>query len=96
MRKGFKFCDGRAVYECVNSPERSLWYAAPYWYVGPTKDLGKAQGWLCCKDDAPCPEHVRASWHVGVGHEMLTLTINLTLTLTLTLTPTPTLTLTPT
>ena len=71
VRKGFKFCDGRAVYECVNSPERCLWYAAPYWYVGPTKDLGKAQGWLCCKDEAPCPEHVRAHWRVGVGQQMI-------------------------
>ena len=53
MRKGFKFCDGRAVYECVNSPERCLWYAAPYWYVGPTRDLGKPQGWLCCKVTLP-------------------------------------------
>ena len=59
------------MYECVNSPERCLWYAAPYWYVGPTKDLGKAQGWLCCKDEAPCPEHVRAHWRVGVGQQMV-------------------------
>lgn len=48
VRVGFQCHEGRAVYECVGNPERALWYAKPYWYIGQMRDVGKAQGWLCC------------------------------------------------
>jgi len=65
------FRENRAVYECVDTPSRSIWYTKPYWYVGQTEDVGKAQGWLCCKDDAPCPEQVKAAWRVSDGSQMV-------------------------
>ena len=71
VRVGFQCHEGRAVYECVGNPERALWYAKPYWYIGQMRDVGKAQGWLCCKDDAVCPELVKANWRVGDGQQML-------------------------
>ena len=68
---GYVFNEGHAVYECADAPNRAIWYTKPYWYLGQTEDIGKAQGWLCCKDDAPCPEHVRSNWRVGVGQQMI-------------------------
>ena len=65
------FCELRAVYQCVDVPSRSIWYTKPYWYVGKTDDIGKAQGWLCCKDDAPCPELTKATWRVSDGTQMV-------------------------
>jgi hypothetical protein len=70
QRKPATFQDGRAVYDCVDVPSRSIWYAKPYWYVGQTEDVGKAQGWLCCKDDAPCPELTKATWRVSDGQQV--------------------------
>jgi len=61
VRKGFVFQDGRAIYECVDAPSRCIWYTTPYWYLGQAEDVGKPQGWLCCKDDASCPELVKAN-----------------------------------
>ena len=46
-------------------------YAKPYWYIGQADDVGKAQGWLCCKDDAPCPELTKAVWRVSDGQQMI-------------------------
>ena len=71
VRVGFQCHEGRAVYECVGNPERALWYAKPYWYIGQMRDVGKAQGWLCCKDDAPCPELTKATWRVSDGTQMV-------------------------
>lgn len=71
VRKGFSFHEGRAVYECVDTPSRSIWYATPYWYLGQTEDVGKTQGWLCCKDDASSPELVKVTWRVSDGQHMV-------------------------
>ena len=46
-------------------------YTSPYWYVGQSEDVGKPQGWLCCKDDAPCPELTKAVWRVSDGQQMV-------------------------
>ena len=70
-RKPSAFCDGRATYVCIDSPSRAIWYTKPYWYVGQGEDVGKAQGWLCCKDDAPCPELTKAVWRVSDGTQMV-------------------------
>ena len=71
LRKANTFCELRAVYDCVDMPGRSIWYTKPYWYVGQSEDVGKAQGWLCCKDDAPCPELTKAAWRVSDGQQMV-------------------------
>jgi len=71
QRKGYWFHDGRAVYECVDAPTRCIWYTTPYWYLGQAEDVGKPQGWLCCKDDASCPELVKANWRVSDGQQMV-------------------------
>eukprot|EP00900_Chrysochromulina_parva_P020210 jgi/Chrpa1/2822/Chrysochromulina_OHIO_Genome00010108-RA len=108
QRKQSVFRENRAVYECVDTPTRSIWYTKPYWYVPPclacmcsprhpprfgtrsrtgtwtarppclactyvgqAEDVGKAQGWLCCKDDSPCPEQVKAVWRVSDGQQMV-------------------------
>jgi hypothetical protein len=71
QRKQSVFRENRAVYECVDTPTRSIWYTKPYWYVGQAEDVGKAQGWLCCKDDSPCPEQVKAVWRVSDGQQMV-------------------------
>jgi len=71
QRKGYWFHDGRAVYECVDAPTRCIWYTTPYWYLGQAEDVGKPQGWLCCKDDASCPEVVKANWRVSDGQQMV-------------------------
>ena len=39
--------------------------------MGQAEDVGKAQGWLCCKDDSPCPEQVKAVWRVSDGQQMV-------------------------
>ncbi|KAL3919066.1 MAG: hypothetical protein SGPRY_005767 [Prymnesium sp.] len=70
-RRGYWFHDGRAVYECVDAPTRCIWYTTPYWYLGQAEDVGKPQGWLCCKDDASCPELVKANWRVSDGQQMV-------------------------
>jgi len=70
-RKGYWFHDGRAVYECVDAPSRCIWYTTPYWYLGQAEDMGKPQGWLCCKDDASCPELVKSIWRVSDGQQMV-------------------------
>ena len=33
QRKQSVFRENRAVYECVDTPTRSIWYTKPYWYV---------------------------------------------------------------
>ena len=71
MRKPAVFQDNRAVFDSVDCPSRSIWYTKPYWYVGQSEDVGKAQGWLCCKDDAPCPELTKAVWRVSDGTQMV-------------------------
>ena len=71
QRQHATFQHRRAVYECVDVPSRSIWYTKPYWYVGQAEDVGKAQGWLCCKDDAPCPELTKATWRVSDGQQMV-------------------------
>jgi len=70
-RRPSGFCECRAVYDSVDTPSRSIWYTKPYWYVGQSEDVGKAQGWLCCKDDAPCPEQVKSVWRVSDGQQMV-------------------------
>ena len=45
MRKPAVFQDNRAVFDSVDCPSRSIWYTKPYWYVGQSEDVGKAQGW---------------------------------------------------
>lgn len=59
------------MYECVDAPTRCIWYTTPYWYLGQAEDVGKPQGWLCCKDDASCPELVKANWRVSDGQQMV-------------------------
>ena len=71
VRVGFQCHEGRAVYECVGNPERALWYAKPYWYIGQMRDVGKAR-WLC-QDDAVCPELVKANWRVATASRCSTL-----------------------
>lgn len=68
----------RPRYHCRRAPRshpnhvspRVLRYTKPYWYVGQSEDVGKAQGWLCCKDDAPCPEQVKSVWRVSDGQQV--------------------------
>jgi hypothetical protein len=71
VRRGFRFENGRAVYEAVECADRAMWYCNKYWYIGQAQDLGKPQGWLCCKDDAACPELCKATWRVSDGQQMI-------------------------
>uniref|UniRef100_A0A7S3RQA4 TIR domain-containing protein n=1 Tax=Emiliania huxleyi TaxID=2903 RepID=A0A7S3RQA4_EMIHU len=71
VRRGFRFENGRAVYEAVETSERSMWYCNKYWYIGQPQDVGKPQGWLCCKDDSSCPELCKATWRVSDGQQMV-------------------------
>lgn len=71
VRRGFRFENGRAVYEAVETADRAMWYCNKYWYIGQAQDLGKPQGWLCCKDDAACPELCKATWRVSDGQQMI-------------------------
>ena len=54
----------------VGNDNRTLWYAAGYWYLGKKNELGKSQGWLCVRDPAPAPELVQSCWRVGDGERL--------------------------
>ena len=64
VRRGYQFHEGRAVYECVDNPERSMWFCEGHWHVGSSAEIGTANGWLLADDDAACPELVRQCWQV--------------------------------
>jgi len=71
VRRGFRFENGHAVYESVECPERAIWWVNKYWYIGKLSQVGHAQGWLCCKDDAACPELCKTNWRVSDGQQMI-------------------------
>ena len=65
-----ELCGGWPVYRKQNDPDKWLEYivATNEWYVKPTADRGRAEGWMCLSSDPPTrPELSRGTCEVWDG-----------------------------
>jgi len=65
-----ELCGGWPVYRKQNDPDKWLEYivATNEWYVKPTADRGRAEGWMCLSSDPPqSPELSRGTCEVWDG-----------------------------
>ena len=65
-----ELCGGWPVYRKQNDPDKWLEYivATNEWYVKPTADRGRAEGWMCLSSDPPArPELSRGTCEVWDG-----------------------------